>query len=132
MIIINNKGKLPVIELNGKEIADSGFIIKRLTEQFDINMDASYSPSELGIALAFQRLIEEHLYWCEVYYRWVDKEGYEKVKYELFKEMPLVVRNVAAPVASRGVKKNLSAAGIGEFIDNINVVDVVFIDDTIC
>ncbi|XP_064597671.1 failed axon connections homolog [Liolophura sinensis] len=68
---MSSKGKVPWIELNGQEIADSEFCIEFLNKKFDVDLNAGVSRVDLATGVAFQRLAEDSLYWCLVLYRWV-------------------------------------------------------------
>ena len=70
----SSKGKIPFITYKGKEVGDSTFIINFLNKELNIDLDSSLSVTDKAVALAFQRLCEENLYWLVVYYRWVVKK----------------------------------------------------------
>ena len=60
------KHKLPYIDDGGTIVADTGFIIDHLKARYGSPLDAALSPLERAQATAFQRLIEENLYWAVV------------------------------------------------------------------
>jgi glutathione S-transferase len=91
------KGKLPWIEHDGHKIGDSGFIIEYLERKFGCDADGSLSDDQRSIARSMRRLLEDNLYWTIVYDRGV----------------PSAARPLIAPVARRGVRKQLAAQGIG-------------------
>lgn len=64
------RGKLPFIEDQGRKIADSRLIMRHLRATYGDPLDARLSPAERGLATAFQRLVEEHLYWATMVSRW--------------------------------------------------------------
>jgi hypothetical protein len=63
------KGQIPFIELNGRQIADSSFIIENLKSTFDVNIDRNLSEQETAIERAFYVLVEESLLRTVMYYR---------------------------------------------------------------
>lgn len=63
--------------------------------------------------MAIQRLIEENLYWAMVYDRWVRAENWPILKGSVLGEIAAPVRVLIAPMARRGVKKQLSCHGMG-------------------
>jgi glutathione S-transferase len=107
------KGKLPWIEHEGKKIGDSGFIIEYLQQRFGCDPNACLSPAERGIALAMRRLLEENLYWTLVFDRWMVAANWPLTKGAVLGRIPLPLRMVIAPIARRGVRRQLEGHGIG-------------------
>jgi isoprene-epoxide---glutathione S-transferase len=72
-------GKLPyIIDSDGTKVADSNVIISYLKKKYGDPLDADLSRSEAASALAWNRLIEEHLYWSGVIEpRWRLDTGWE-------------------------------------------------------
>lgn len=72
----SKKGKYPWIEYNGEEICDTEFIIEYLNEKFEIDLNKQYSATDLAIARAFQKMLEENTFWAVTLDRWLfDKES---------------------------------------------------------
>lgn len=71
------------------------------------------SPADRGVALALRRLIEENLYWVMVYDRWVVDENWERFRPIVLGGVPAPLRPIIAPIARRGVKRQLKGHGIG-------------------
>jgi len=107
------KGKLPWIEHEGKKLGDSGFIIEYLGRRFGCNPNASLSAAERGVSLALRRLIEENLYWVMVYDRWMVDENWRSFREIVFGGVPAPLRPFIAPIARRGVGRQLKGHGIG-------------------
>lgn len=107
------KKKAPWIEHEGLTIGDSAFIIAYLIERFGIDPDAALSPVQRGQAVAIQRLVEENLYWAMVYDRWVRAENWPILKGSVLGEIAAPIRAVIAPLARRGVTKQLAGHGMG-------------------
>jgi glutathione S-transferase len=70
------KGKIPVIEDDGKIIADSNFIISYLKRKYGDPLDAKLTPQERAVGTAFTRLLDENLYWVLTYARWVEPDAW--------------------------------------------------------
>jgi glutathione S-transferase len=72
-------GKLPyIVESDGTKIGDSNTIIAYFKNTYGDKLDADLSKQQLAQALAFNRLIEEHLYWSGIIEpRWRDDAGWE-------------------------------------------------------
>ena len=51
------KGKLPVIEDNGKVVADSEFILDYLQEKYGKSLNAGLTDYEKGICYAYKKMI---------------------------------------------------------------------------
>ena len=67
-------GKAPYIERDGKVITDSGLIIEHLERANGHPVDGKLTLAERAQSLAFQRLMEEHLYQVVGYARWLDPD----------------------------------------------------------
>ena len=107
------KRKLPWIEHEGKRIGDSGFIIEYLERRFGCNPNAGLSAAERGAAHAMRRLIEENLYWVLVFDRWMVDANWPLTKQTVLGLVPAPARLAIAPLARRGVRRQLVGHGIG-------------------
>jgi len=107
------KRKAPWIEHDGRTLGDSKFIIAYLIDRFGVDPDVGLSADQRGRAVAIQRLVEENLYWAMVFDRWVRNENWPVLKQSVLGQIPSVVRTVIAPIARRGVKRQLQGHGIG-------------------
>lgn len=107
------KRKAPWIEHDGRTLGDSTFIISYLIDRFGVDPDAGLSADQRGRAVAIQRLVEENLYWVMVFDRWVRDENWPVLKPSVLGQVPSVVRTVIAPIARRGVKRQLRGHGMG-------------------
>ncbi|KAI6182406.1 hypothetical protein M3Y97_00377000 [Aphelenchoides bicaudatus] len=63
------KGQVPFIELNGRQLADSNFIIENLKNIFNVNIDRQLSTRERADERAYSVLIEESLFRTLMYNR---------------------------------------------------------------
>ncbi|MGA7873345.1 MAG: glutathione S-transferase family protein [Candidatus Binatus sp.] len=69
-------GKLPFIDDNGVKVADSTAIIDYLRKYADLDSDAT--ATERAQMLAWNRMIDEHTYWCAVIQpRWREEANWE-------------------------------------------------------
>ncbi len=102
--------KIPFVEYQNRRLGDSSAIINQLLKDYQID----YSHAEhLCIGPAWQRLVEEHLYWALVYFRWMDDAAWPKLKKAFFGAVPGVIRSLVETIARRQVKSALYHQGIG-------------------
>jgi len=72
-------GKLPVIEVDGQTVADSTEIIKFLEARAQHPLDGDATPAEKAQMLAWNRMLDEHLYWAAVIQpRWREQANWER------------------------------------------------------
>jgi glutathione S-transferase len=107
------KGKLPYIEDGGTRLADSTFIIDYLKATYGGALDAWLSPEQAAVALAFQRLLEENLYWVVVHTRWTQPQGWAMTKQAFFDKLPVPLKWIVPNVARRGMLKEMHGHGMG-------------------
>jgi len=90
------KGKLPYIEHDGTQIADSSIIVDYLKEQFGDPLDGALTATDRAMGHTIKRMIEEHIWWLMARERWwapetpywdtpgllkeLDQAGYEEVR----------------------------------------------------
>ena len=72
-------GKLPyIVDDDGTKVADSSAIILYLKEKYGNPLDQDLSAEQQAMALAWTRLLEEHLFWSGVMQiRWREDRGWE-------------------------------------------------------
>lgn len=70
------KGKVPYVEIDGKLMGDSQFIIEYLKGKHGDPLDAKLTADQLAIGHTVRRMLEECTYWYIVYMRWVDEPGW--------------------------------------------------------
>jgi glutathione S-transferase len=123
-------GKAPFIDIDGKVMADSGLIINHLEASHGHPVDGKLTLAERGQSLAFQRMMEEHLYWVVVYMRWIDPatENARRGYLQELLGLPALLTPFVARAAARRIKKRLDAHGIGrhppEVIWQMGIADV--------
>lgn len=108
------KGKLPYIDDDGGEtIADSTFIRWHLEKKYKIDFDRGLSPEQRAIAWAFEKMLEEHLYWAVVHARWMDDANFAKGPATFFRAIPAPVRPFLVAIIRRRLRQTLHGQGIG-------------------
>jgi len=107
------KRKLPYIDDGGTVVCDTTFIIEYLKQRYGDPLDAALAPLERALATAFQRLLEEDLYWAVVHTRWAQEDGWALTKAAFFGGMPVPLRWIVPPLARRGILSEMRGHGMG-------------------
>jgi len=114
-------------------VADTTFVIDYLKGRYGDPLDAALSALERAVATAFQRLIEENLYWAIVQTRWADDAGWEGTREAFFGAMPAPLRWFVPALARRGLLAEMRGHGMGRHsaaeIHTIGCRDVTAIAD---
>jgi len=105
------RGKFPVLVDGDMVVPDSAHIQAYLETYKDIDFDATLSPSQLAQAQAFRRLVEDHLYFINSHFRWI--EDSETTKNALFKDVPKPIRGVVFNAVRKKVRKTSYLQGLG-------------------
>jgi glutathione S-transferase len=106
------KGKMPFIRDGKSTVADSTLIIHHLTKTYNLNM-GKMNPILEGLSLAFQRMIEEHLYFVLLYSRWIDPIGWSIIKKEFSPLFPPIIGTPFLYLIRRQLKIQARAQGLG-------------------
>lgn len=107
------KGKMPYIVDGDKTLADSTFIIEYLKATHGDPLDGWLTSEQRAIALAFQRLMEENLYWAVLYTRWFTGRGWALTRPAFFGKLPILLRWIVPPLARRGLRQQFHGQGMG-------------------
>jgi glutathione S-transferase len=86
------KGKLPYIIDDGDTIADSTFIRWHLEQKYHIDLDRGLDAEQRAIAWAFEKMLEDQLYWAVVHERWMDDANFDKGPRTFFRKIPAPMR----------------------------------------
>lgn len=106
------KGKLPFIVYNGESIGDSNLIIERLSNEFNIDLDAHLTAQEKAIHHAMRAMLDEHLYFVLVYSRWMDDANWSVLRNTLFAAIPKLIRGVVTNKIRDKVAGDLQGQGL--------------------
>jgi glutathione S-transferase len=107
------KGKLPFIDDDGTVVADSTLIRLHLERKYGIDFDRALSTRDRGIAWATEKMLEDHVYWVMVHWRWMNDANFERGPANFFKRAPAVIRPLAKWKVRGKVRATLHAHGIG-------------------
>ena len=72
------KGKLPYIEDDGVMVSDSTFIRWHIEQKYRIDFDQGLDASQKAIAWAFEKMVEDQLYWVMIDDRWMDDANFRR------------------------------------------------------
>lgn len=71
-------GKLPYIDDRGEVVSDSTFIRAHLERKYGVDLDAGLDAPQRAQAWTIERLLEDHLYFAMVWFRWIDPDNFAK------------------------------------------------------
>ncbi|KRE89426.1 glutathione S-transferase [Frateuria sp. Soil773] len=71
-------GKLPFVDDHGEVVSDSTFIRAHIERRYAVDLDAGLDARQRAQAWAIERLLEDHLYFAMVWFRWIDPENFAK------------------------------------------------------
>lgn len=71
-------GKLPFINDHDEVISDSTFIRAHIERKYGADLDAGLDARQRAQAWAIERLLEDHLYFAMVWFRWIDHDNFAK------------------------------------------------------
>jgi len=107
------KHKMPFIEDNGTKVGDSAFILKYLTETYDVKLDDFLTDEQKAQASLYAKALDEGLYWCLVYSRWVKDDTWPLINKAFFGDMPVPLKWFLPNIIRKDVKKTLHRQGYG-------------------
>lgn len=111
-MIYSKKGKMPWIEFNGQEIADSNFCVRFLHKEFQVNVDSHLSATDRAIGHSILTMLEENTYWSLVYTRMLSDYGAE-FRDKVFGRLFLPMKYLAIFMTQKKVRNYLWSHGIG-------------------
>jgi len=112
------KGKSPWIEYGTVRMGDSTLIIEHLRERFRIDLDAHLDAHQRALAVAVQRMLEEHYHQCFEHQLFFGRGGEERMR-EFAATMPIPVRWLVPSVLKRAFRKQLYARGMGRHAEEV-------------
>ncbi|GFO00371.1 failed axon connections homolog isoform x3 [Plakobranchus ocellatus] len=101
----SSKGKFPWISYNGEPVADSQLAMEYLNTKLGVDLNKDLKLDEKAKAHAFRVMVDEHMYWCLVYFRWI----YDRNQKSMAISFPWWARAIGKFI----VAKQLHAQGMG-------------------
>jgi len=111
------KHKLPYIEDDGNIVCDTYFITEYLTDKYKLTLDDHLTEKQRCAAHLFTRSLDENLYWCIVYSRWMREDTWPVINKQFFGRMPLPLRIIIPGMVRRNLKQRLEKQGFGQHTD---------------
>ena len=72
------KGKLPFINDHDEVVSDSTFIRAHIERKYGVDLDEGLDARQRAESWAIERLLEDHLYFAMVWFRWIDPDNFAK------------------------------------------------------
>lgn len=72
------RGKLPYIDDHGEVVSDSTFIRAHIERRYGVDLDAGLDATQRAQAWAIERMLEDHLYFAMVWFRWLVPENFAR------------------------------------------------------
>ncbi|RDS84932.1 glutathione S-transferase family protein [Dyella monticola] len=72
------KGKLPYLKDGDEVICDSTFIRSHIERRYGVDLDEGLDAHQRAQAWAIERMLEDHLYFAMVWFRWIVPENFAK------------------------------------------------------
>jgi glutathione S-transferase len=111
------KGKLPYIKDGDRLVADSTLIRLYIEDQYGFDFDRALSARDRGIAWSVEKMLEDHLYWLMVYWRWLVDANFDRGPRRYFDRAPAILRPLLCKLIRRRVRGTLHAQGLGRHSD---------------
>ena len=107
------KSKLPYIVDGNTKLGDSHFILEFITEKYQLTLDDHLTDEQKAQASLYTKAIDEGLYWCLVYSRWVHEPTWQIIKESFFSKLPIPLKWFLPGTIQKDVKKTLHRQGYG-------------------
>jgi glutathione S-transferase len=108
------KGKLPYLDDDGAQVADSTFIRLHLERKHGVDFDKHLSSAEKGAAWAVEKMLEDNFYWAGIVHpRWMNDVNFDKGPRRFFDPIPAPLRPLIIRAVRSGLRKAMHGHGIG-------------------
>ncbi len=107
------KGKVPYINDNGMLIGDSTLIRFYLEDHYKIDFDHNLQQNERSTTWAFEKMLDEQLYFILLYERWIVPENFAVINKQFFGSLPPVIRTLVPWIVLKKMRKTLHFQGTG-------------------
>jgi glutathione S-transferase len=94
-------------------VCDSTFIRAHIERKYELDLDEGLDSGQRAQAWAIERMLEDHLYFAMMWFRWVDAENFAKGPAHFFDRVPESDRIATRQRVQAGKLDDLRAHGIG-------------------
>ena len=112
------KGKLPYIVEGGKTIADSAFILDYLNSKPGVSLSSDLSPEQRAQAYLIAKSLDENMYWCLLYSRWIREQTWPLTRATFFGSLPFPMSRFVPFIVRRSVRSAIYKQGLGRHSDS--------------
>jgi glutathione S-transferase len=112
------KGKLPYIVEGGKTIADSAFILDYLNSKPGVSLSSDLSPEQRAQAYLIAKSLDENMYWCLLYSRWIREQTWPLTRVTFFGSLPFPRSRFVPYIVRRSVRSAIYKQGLGRHSDS--------------
>ena len=105
------RGKLPVLKDGSLTVPDSRLIRRHIEHAYGVDFDEGLDADQRALAVALQRICEEHLYFVGSYFRWNDH--HRVLRDSFFGGIPRPLRDLVTSMIRRQVRRDLHGQGLG-------------------
>ena len=64
----------------------------RVFQQHGIDFDRGLTVRDRGVGWSVEKMLEDHMYWALIHWRWMDADNYAKGPRAFFKRVPGIMR----------------------------------------
>src|SRR4029079_7587281 len=80
--------------------------------KYNIDFDRGLSAEQRSIAWAFEKMMEDHIYWLVVHARWMDDLNFARGPATFFRGVTAPIRPLVVAMIRRPPRRNMPRAGI--------------------
>lgn len=106
-------GKLPFINDHDEIVSDSTFIRAHVERKYGVDLDEGLDARQRAEAWAIERLLEDHLYFAMVWFRWIDPDNFARGPAHFADQAPEVDRAQLRHDMQSRKAAELHAQGLG-------------------
>lgn len=107
------KGKVPYLKDAGEVICDSTFIRAHIERKYGMDLDEGLDALQRAQAWAIERMLEDHLYFAMVWFRWIVPENFAKGPARFADSAPEAEREQLRRTLQARKHEDLRGHGIG-------------------